>query len=323
MFTGVPYIAEPLTVISEAASSKLSAPSGIKATAGETSIKLSWNKVSGADGYRVYKYNSKTEEYEKYKDVTQLSCTVSNLKETTTYKFKIATLKKSGSKYIVQTKSNPLSAKTKQGKAGLISISNPTKTDSSLLPAPANIQAQTTGTKIFLTWAEVPYNGKENLSYMVYRYNDKNGTFERSLSRGYYGGGHAEFNNLKPNTTYKFIISSFLSRHYNIIEQNQTGVITIKTKAIDSAVSTNPDKYGEISSLKFGMSLSDAKKLFSLNKKDYKDDYDNTCYESSVTYNGYASELNLYFNYKDQLYNYAVICNNHNKFEDCFSNLKK
>lgn len=49
---------------------KLAAPTGIKASVSETKIKLTWNEVDGADGYNVYKYNSSSDEYEKYKCVS-------------------------------------------------------------------------------------------------------------------------------------------------------------------------------------------------------------------------------------------------------------
>ena len=45
--------------------------SKVTATQTTTTITLKWNKVTGADGYRVYKYNSKTKKYEKLKDVTK------------------------------------------------------------------------------------------------------------------------------------------------------------------------------------------------------------------------------------------------------------
>lgn len=63
--------------------------SKISATQTTSSIKLSWSKVTGATGYRVYQYNSKTKKYEKLKDTTSRSYTVKNLKAGTTYKFKI------------------------------------------------------------------------------------------------------------------------------------------------------------------------------------------------------------------------------------------
>lgn len=62
-----------------------------KVTASQTTstITLKWNKVTGADGYRVFKYNSKTKKYEKLKDVSGTSLKISKLKAGTKYKFKV------------------------------------------------------------------------------------------------------------------------------------------------------------------------------------------------------------------------------------------
>ncbi len=64
--------------------------SKITATPAKTTVKLSWNKVSGADGYRVYVYNSKTKKYSIVeKNVTGTSYTVKGLKAGTSYKFAV------------------------------------------------------------------------------------------------------------------------------------------------------------------------------------------------------------------------------------------
>lgn len=91
----------------------LAAPTGIKASKSTDKITLSWNTVSGADAYRVYMYDPSTGEYEKYKDVSGAKCTVSGLKSGTSYKFKIAALKKTNGKYKAGKRSKEISAKTK------------------------------------------------------------------------------------------------------------------------------------------------------------------------------------------------------------------
>ncbi len=66
----------------------------ITATQTTTTITLKWNKVTGADGYRVYKYNSKTKKYEKLKDVTKTTLKISKLKAGTAYKYKVRAITK-------------------------------------------------------------------------------------------------------------------------------------------------------------------------------------------------------------------------------------
>ena len=79
------YVSDALgsiyTVTKAAATKKLTA------TQTATSITLSWSKVSGADGYRVYKYNSKTKKYELYKTLKETKITIKKLKSGTSYKY--------------------------------------------------------------------------------------------------------------------------------------------------------------------------------------------------------------------------------------------
>ena len=62
-----------------------------KITASQTAstITLKWSKVTGASGYRVYVYNTKTKKYDKVKDVSGTSLKVSGLKSGAVYKYKV------------------------------------------------------------------------------------------------------------------------------------------------------------------------------------------------------------------------------------------
>ena len=153
-FSGIPGAAAPL-VTEISAASKLSAPAGIKATVTDTAVKLSWSKVSGADAYRVYKYNATTKKYETYKNVSAASCTVSGLSAGKTYKFKVAALVKSGSGYTVQTQSAAQSVKTK-------------------LAAPKNVKASAGASSVKLTWNKV--TGAD--AYRIYKYNSSSKKYE-------------------------------------------------------------------------------------------------------------------------------------------------
>lgn len=72
------------------------AVSKITATQTTSTITLKWNKVTGADGYRIYKYNTKTKKYEKLKDVTGTSFRISKLKSGTKYNYKVRAYTKDG-----------------------------------------------------------------------------------------------------------------------------------------------------------------------------------------------------------------------------------
>ena len=117
MLTALPLLSEAGCIssgITVYAAEKLAAPANFKAAeTTKTTVRLTWSKVKGADAYRVYMYNSESDEYEIYKTVTGTSCEVKFLTAGHKYKFKVAALKKNGKKYSVQTKSSPLTVKTK------------------------------------------------------------------------------------------------------------------------------------------------------------------------------------------------------------------
>lgn len=100
----------------EAASNEeLASPGNIRASAKtKNSITLKWDKIAGADAYKVYMYNSKTGKYEEYKTVTSNSCTIKNLKKNTKYKFKVSALDKVNGKYKESEKSDPVAITTKK-----------------------------------------------------------------------------------------------------------------------------------------------------------------------------------------------------------------
>lgn len=111
--TGIPAVT-PSLMTSVSAASKLAAPKDVKAVStGASEVKVTWSAVKGAAAYRVYKYNAKTGKYETYKNVSGTHCVVRNLEAGKTYKFRVAALVKSGSKYTVQKKSGVVSVKVK------------------------------------------------------------------------------------------------------------------------------------------------------------------------------------------------------------------
>ncbi len=88
---------------------------GLKASSiGSDSVTVSWSKVSGAAGYRLYRYNADTGKYVKIGDTEKTSCTVKNLTANTSYKFIVKAYHKlSGT--VLGANSAVLTVKTKPG----------------------------------------------------------------------------------------------------------------------------------------------------------------------------------------------------------------
>lgn len=89
----------------------------------EQSLKLSWTKQTGVDGYKVEKYNSKTKKYELYKDVKTNSITVSALSPASNYSFRVRSYKTIDKKVYYGAYSSVLTAKTSSAKVNKTSIS--------------------------------------------------------------------------------------------------------------------------------------------------------------------------------------------------------
>ena len=82
-----------ISIRAEAATVKPAAPTGLKAVVSGSMVKLTWDKVSGVDGYRVYIYDFTAKKYKRYKDVKGTSCEAKSLKSGKNYLFKVAAVK--------------------------------------------------------------------------------------------------------------------------------------------------------------------------------------------------------------------------------------
>ena len=103
-------------------------PSTTKVTASQTTntITLKWNKVSGATGYIVYKYNPSTKKYVNTAKVKTNSYKFKKLAAGTTYKFLVKAYKTKGSTTIYSGNTG-ISACTKPNTAKISSVSTTKK----------------------------------------------------------------------------------------------------------------------------------------------------------------------------------------------------
>lgn len=124
------------SITAEAA--KLSVPANVKATVSGSKATITWSKVKGADGYRVYKYDSAKKAFVRLKTVTGTKTTVSGLKKGKHY-FKIAAVDKVNGKYQAGAASGKITVNIKSS-----AKTTPAKTEK---PAETKTPATTTAAK--------------------------------------------------------------------------------------------------------------------------------------------------------------------------------
>ena len=134
------------------------AVTGFKATADINSVKLTWNKVSGAEGYVVYRYDTAKKSFVRVTKTTSNvdTYTVTKLAEGTEHKFAIRAYK------------------TVNGKE-VLSKTYPTVTANTYLPVVTSFKATADINSVKLTWYKV--SGAEG--YVVYWYDTAKKSFVR------------------------------------------------------------------------------------------------------------------------------------------------
>ncbi|MCM1363457.1 MAG: fibronectin type III domain-containing protein [Faecalibacterium sp.] len=122
-----------------------------------TAYKISWSAVKGASGYRIYKYDSSSKSYKKYKDTTSTSLTVSKLSAGTVHKYQIAAYTKKSNVTYWGSKSSAFTIAT-----------TPAKTT-------GLAQKSTSSTAYTLSWKAV----KGATGYGVYRYDSSSKSYKK------------------------------------------------------------------------------------------------------------------------------------------------
>lgn len=151
------------------------------------SVKINWNKVSGAAGYKIYRYNPTAKKWTVLKTINNsntLSYKDSGLKAATVYKYKVKAFAKSGGKTYFGSSSSTITTSTK--------------------PAAVKItKVKKTSTAARLYWKKVTCTG-----YRIQKYNPsaKKWTDVKKASAG---STNYKITGLKKNTNYKFRIVAY------------------------------------------------------------------------------------------------------------------
>ena len=158
---------------SKIASTTSGKPSSFSGKATYDSVALSWRDVKGADGYKVYVYNSKKKKYTTLKSVKNNKYTADELKSGTTYKFAVKPYaKKNGKTYY--GKPVYLTVTTK--------LTRPTLT------------AKITAKGNAISWSKI--NGADG--YVLYYSNTKDGSYKKLKTTTATSYTHSKASKSKP-----------------------------------------------------------------------------------------------------------------------------
>ncbi len=152
-------------------------------------LTLGWDKIYGASGYRVYKYNSSKKTYESVVTLSGGSVTsykVTGLKDATEYKFKVKAYKK-------------VNGETVWGSA-----SSEYKTCTTPLKV-KNLKLSTKSSAVTLKWGKT----SGATGYKLYRYNSKTKKYEKIATIN--SGSTVSYTdkNLKKGTTYQYKVRAY------------------------------------------------------------------------------------------------------------------
>ena len=146
-------------------------------------IKLTWNKVSGADGYVVYRYNTSTKKYGRIAKIGDLSFTDKNLKSGTSYKYAIRAFKTGNGKEVLSPKYPTLTTTTNPANISKVSF-------------------KSSANAVKMSWSKVP----GATGYRVYKYNTSTKKWQAVANTK---NTSYTFSKLKAGTTYKYTVRAY------------------------------------------------------------------------------------------------------------------
>ncbi len=162
--------------------SKVTAPASTTLSGKASSydkVKLSWKKVSGASGYRVYRYDSSSKSYKNIKTISgagTTSYTDSGRSMGKTYKYRVKAYKKAGGQTAYSKASNTVSVKTDSTMTGktngtsIIVRKGPSTSKGKLTTLKINTGVTITGTSGSWYKISIKVKGKKKTGYIKKTY---------------------------------------------------------------------------------------------------------------------------------------------------------
>lgn len=183
-------------------------PSGAKAEKSSyEAVKVSWNKVTGATGYEVYRYNKTTKKYSKIATVSATSYINKGLTTGQSYSYKVRAYKKSGSQVAYSGYSKVVSATPALTAAKITGKNSAAKTAS-------------------LTWKKI--NGATG--YVVYRATSKSGTYKAVKTITKATTVSYKDAKLTKNKTYYYKVRAYRTVNKKKVYAPYSNIVSVKIK---------------------------------------------------------------------------------------------
>ena len=183
---------------------------GVKTTKRSSSyLTLSWSKLTGASGYRIYRYNSSKKVYENVATVSgenTISYKLSGLKAATEYKWKVRAYKKVNNVTTWGISSSEYKDST-----------NPSKVSS--------LKLSTKSSAVTLKWSKV----SGVTGYQVYRYNSKTKKYDKIATVGSKTVSYTN-KSLKKGTVQQYKVQAYKKYGSKIYYGESSAVAKIKVK---------------------------------------------------------------------------------------------
>ncbi len=182
--------------------------SGVKASAaGYDSIKVSWNKASKADGYILYRAESKNGSYKEVRKTAGTSVSDKTLKTGRTYYYKVAAYANYSGSELKGSLSAVVSAKP-------------------VLSKPAGVKAKAGTKKATVSWKKTAGAS----GYKVYRSTKKSSGYK--LVKTVKSGKTTSFSNTKlaKKKTYYYKVSAYRTVDGKAVSSSYSSVVKVKTK---------------------------------------------------------------------------------------------
>ena len=175
-----------------------------------TYLTLSWGKVSGASGYRIYRYNTDTQAYEKVITLTSgstVSYKITGLAAAEEYQFKVRAYRKVDGVSTWGSSSAAYKDSTKTGQT-------------------KSLKASSKSSAVTLTWNKVTRAS----GYQVYRYNSKTKKYEKLATVK--GNTTFSYKNtkLKKGTTVKYKVRAYKTYNGTNYYGAFSDIVSIKVK---------------------------------------------------------------------------------------------